>query len=138
MVISRHQQPHMLFTNEFPSTYLWLSFGAAADLLIAVVMVVLLSRRAMHEFTRNIVNDLTRLIIETNAFSAAFALTALFLFVFLPDTEYCLLPGFALSATYANTLLFTLNYRAVMRARADGGVEDGVGSSYSGGRNHRV
>ncbi|KAK7014217.1 hypothetical protein R3P38DRAFT_3573888 [Favolaschia claudopus] len=118
--------------------YLWLSFGAAADLLIAIVMAVLLSRKAMHDSTRNIVNDLTRLIIETNAFSAAFALIALFLFVFLPDTEYCLLPGFALSAIYANTLLFTLNHRAVMRTRADGGIEDGIGSSHSGVRNYRT
>ncbi|KAK7053946.1 hypothetical protein R3P38DRAFT_3171394 [Favolaschia claudopus] len=103
------------------ATYVWLTSGTAADVLIAITMTVLLSagRSKGHHTTHNIAKSLTILILETNTFSAMSALAFLVLFTSLPGTLYILIPGFALSAIYANTLLVTLNNRVILRSGAD-------------------
>ncbi|KAF7358836.1 hypothetical protein MSAN_01223200 [Mycena sanguinolenta] len=94
--------------------YLWLISGPIADVLIAVTMTTLILRTDMHSATRDVAKDIVRLILETNTFSAAVGLLALFLFVGLPRTTYCSCPGIILPGIYANSLLATLNNRAIM------------------------
>ncbi|KAK7062336.1 hypothetical protein R3P38DRAFT_694481 [Favolaschia claudopus] len=102
-------------------TYVWLTSGATADILIAIIMTVLLSagRSQDHHTIHNITRSLTLLILETNTFSAMAGVAFLVLFTSLPGTLYILIPGFSLPAIYANTLLVTLNNRIVLRSEAD-------------------
>ncbi|KAJ7464272.1 hypothetical protein B0H11DRAFT_2309443 [Mycena galericulata] len=112
-------------------TYVWLVSAAAADIIIAVMMTYLLLRTAVHPSTRDVVKDVVTLIIETNTFSALVAILTLGLLVGSGSTidficPSVVLPGmyapfsFFLShtheldvASYANTLLATLNNRAI-------------------------
>ncbi|KAJ7264546.1 hypothetical protein B0H12DRAFT_231268 [Mycena haematopus] len=64
--------------------YLWLTCGAVADVLIAITMTTLILKADMHSSTRGVAKDIVRLILETNTFSAAVNLVALFLFVGFP------------------------------------------------------
>ncbi|KAF8208040.1 hypothetical protein K438DRAFT_1961553 [Mycena galopus ATCC 62051] len=94
--------------------YLWLIGGHAADVLITVVMTALLLQATMNDSTRLVAKDVVQVILETNIFSATVALVALILFVSFPDTGYAACPGMLLPGIYANTLLATLNNRAII------------------------
>ncbi|KAK7062059.1 hypothetical protein R3P38DRAFT_2833172 [Favolaschia claudopus] len=100
------------------TVFTWLGAGAATDVLIAVIMTVLLSQTELSHSTRNTSKKIIVLIVETNTLSATCALLFLFFYKFIPNTLYCVIPGFSLSGIYANTLLITLNNRAVMRRAA--------------------
>ncbi|KAJ6563303.1 hypothetical protein DFH09DRAFT_1082361 [Mycena vulgaris] len=101
--------------------YLWLAGGAAADVLIAGSMTYLpltppqLLRAAVFRSTRDALKDVVRLIIETNTFSTTIAVLGLVLFVAVPNTTYFICPTMILPGIYANTLLVTLNNRAIVR-----------------------
>ncbi|KAJ7184976.1 hypothetical protein C8R46DRAFT_1209169 [Mycena filopes] len=98
--------------------YLWLVGDAVADTMIAVTMTHLLSKAADPQ-TKDIVNGIVRLIIETNMFSASVAIVGLALFAGMPGTDYFIAPTMVLPGLYANTLLVLLNNRALpSRARA--------------------
>ncbi|KAJ6492098.1 hypothetical protein C8R45DRAFT_1212931 [Mycena sanguinolenta] len=100
--------------------YLWLVCGPAADVLIAITMTILILKTAVHSATRDIAKDIVRLILETNTFSAFVGLFNIFLFAGFPSTTYCSCPGLVIPGIYANTLLVTLNNRAIMqRNRTD-------------------
>ncbi|KAJ7851266.1 hypothetical protein B0H14DRAFT_3451460 [Mycena olivaceomarginata] len=108
--------------------YLWLTGGPVADVLIAMAMTTLLLRADMHSATRDVVKSIVSLILETNTFSAAVALVALFVFIGFPDAPYSGCPLLILPGIYANTLLATLNNRAILlRAKGDEST-----SAYSG------
>ncbi|KAJ7235734.1 hypothetical protein B0H12DRAFT_1327414 [Mycena haematopus] len=94
--------------------YLWLTGGAVADVLIAIIMTTLILKADMHSSTRGIVKDIVHLILETNTFSAVVDLLALCLFVGFPSSSYCSCPGIIIPGIYANTLLATLNNRAII------------------------
>ncbi|KAJ7109000.1 hypothetical protein C8R43DRAFT_183516 [Mycena crocata] len=94
---------------------LWLAGAAAADVLIAAAMTFLLLKAAVNSSTRDLVKDVVRLIVETNTFSAVVAIVGLALFVGVPNTTYFICPTMILPGIYANTLLVTLNNRAVAR-----------------------
>ncbi|KAJ7056837.1 hypothetical protein C8F01DRAFT_1257494 [Mycena amicta] len=91
--------------------YLWLVGDAVADVMIAVTMTYLLSQ-ASEPQTRDVVQGVIRLIIETNAFSASVAIIGLVLFAGMPGTDYFICPTMILPGIYANTLLVLLNNRA--------------------------
>ncbi|KAJ7433136.1 hypothetical protein B0H11DRAFT_2209058 [Mycena galericulata] len=97
-------------------TYLWLVSGAAADITIAVMMTYLLLRvsAAAHPSTRDVVKDVVTLIIETNTFSAIVAILSLGLFFGSGTQYYFPCPAMVLPGIYANSLLATLNNRAIM------------------------
>ncbi|KAJ7234056.1 hypothetical protein B0H12DRAFT_1327783 [Mycena haematopus] len=94
--------------------YLWLTGGAVADVLIAVIMTTLILKADMHSSTRDVAKDIVHLILETNTFSAVVDLLALSLFVAFPSASYCNCPGNIIPGIYANTLLATLNNRAII------------------------
>ncbi|KAJ7513121.1 hypothetical protein B0H11DRAFT_2268084, partial [Mycena galericulata] len=91
--------------------YLWLISGAVAGILIAGTMIFLLLKAAVVPSTHDIVKDIVRFTIETNAFSAIVALLGLVLFVGVPNTTYFICPVMVLPGIYANTLLVALNNR---------------------------
>ncbi|KAF7352012.1 hypothetical protein MVEN_01163400 [Mycena venus] len=101
--------------------YLWLVGGAVSDILIAITMTVLLLKAAVvgSTPTRMVVKNAVRLVIETNAFTSIVALTDLVLFLGYPSTTYSFFPSLILPAIYANTLLCTLNNRAIARFMAN-------------------
>ncbi|KAJ7113246.1 hypothetical protein C8R43DRAFT_1242678 [Mycena crocata] len=94
---------------------LWLIGGATADVLIAAAMTYLLLKAAVIPSTRDLAKDVVRLIIETNTFSAVVAIVGLVLFVGIKDNRYFICPAMILPGIYANTLLVTLNNRAIAR-----------------------
>ncbi|KAF8185570.1 hypothetical protein K438DRAFT_2155427 [Mycena galopus ATCC 62051] len=108
-IIGLHTRTHAVLL------YLWLTGAPVADVLIAIAMTTLLLKADMHSATRDVVKDIVHLILETNAFSAAVALVALFVFVGFPNTPYTGCPLLILPGIYANTLLVTLNNRAIIR-----------------------
>ncbi|KAJ7472863.1 hypothetical protein B0H11DRAFT_2430613 [Mycena galericulata] len=96
-------------------SYVWLVSGAAADIMIAVMMTYLLLRvsSAAHPSTRDVVKDVVTLIIETNTFSALVAVLSLGFFVGHGTLYYFSCPIIVLPGIYANTLLATFNNRAI-------------------------
>ncbi|KAJ7472882.1 hypothetical protein B0H11DRAFT_1344259 [Mycena galericulata] len=98
-------------------TYVWLVSGAAADIMIAVMMTYLLLSAAVHPSTRDVIKDVVTLIIETNTFSALVAILSLGLFVGSGTTHYFSCPVVVLPGIYANTLLATLNNRAITSSK---------------------
>ncbi|KAJ7123951.1 hypothetical protein C8R43DRAFT_1147630 [Mycena crocata] len=111
--------------------HLWLAGGAAADVLIAAAMTYLLFKAAVIPSTRDLVKDIVRLIIETNTFSAAVAIVGLALFVGVPNTTYFICPTMILPGIYANTLLVTLNNRAIARLNSGALTHDSSAFSQS-------
>ncbi|KAJ7445085.1 hypothetical protein FB451DRAFT_1433621 [Mycena latifolia] len=98
--------------------HLWLIGGAVADILIAATMSALLFKASSIPATRDAVRSVVRLMIETNALSASVAIVGLVLFVGMPNTTYFVCPTMVLPGIYANTLLATLNNRAIARLAA--------------------
>ncbi|KAJ7198669.1 hypothetical protein B0H12DRAFT_1244777 [Mycena haematopus] len=94
--------------------YVWLIGGPVADVLIAITMATLILTADMQSSTRGIAKNIVNLIIETNALSAAVDLVTLFLFVGFPQKIYCSSTAMNISGIYANTLLATLNNRAII------------------------
>ncbi|KAJ7164438.1 hypothetical protein C8R46DRAFT_1099526 [Mycena filopes] len=100
--------------------YIWLIGGASADVLIMPVITtaLLLGASKQQKETRDIVNNVVRLVIETNALSAAVALLGLFQFAFRATRLEFVGPTMILPGIYSNTLLVMLNQRAAMRLAA--------------------
>ncbi|KAJ6579154.1 hypothetical protein DFH09DRAFT_1310511 [Mycena vulgaris] len=109
---SVHDRLRTIFVN------LWLVGGSAADIIIAATMTALLFNVSSIPATRDAVRSVVRLVIETNALSATVALLGLILFVAVPNTTYFVAPTMILPGIYANTLLVTLNNRAIVRLTA--------------------
>ncbi|KAK7055413.1 hypothetical protein R3P38DRAFT_3170087 [Favolaschia claudopus] len=107
-IVDLHDLPHAV------CFYLWLVCGAVADILIAIVMMILLSKTATHDSTRAVTNNIICFVFETNLFSATAAVLTIILFVVLRDDLYYLIPLFPLTAIYANTLLAMFNNRAII------------------------
>ncbi|KAK7048827.1 hypothetical protein R3P38DRAFT_3620124 [Favolaschia claudopus] len=106
---------------------IWIVGGATADILIAVTMTVLLSTATVNESTQSLANKIIRLVLETNSCTAAAANIGVVLYFALPPTNlYLYVPTLALIGLYANTLLVTLNNRAIiLRAREQQLVKSG-------------
>ncbi|KAK7055420.1 hypothetical protein R3P38DRAFT_3253480 [Favolaschia claudopus] len=113
-VIKVHDHLH------FVTAYIWFIGLVTVDVLTAVVLTVFLLKAKVNESSSNIVNSIIRLVLETNMLSASFAILALVSYLTLPPANtICAIPAYALSALYANTILATLNNRAIiLRARA--------------------
>ncbi|CAK5264926.1 unnamed protein product [Mycena citricolor] len=101
--------------------YLWLAGGAAAALLVTVVMIPLsLSTEAKGKRTvGGTITSVARLSVETNAVASVVALLGLLLFVCAPNTTYFVCPVMILPGIYANTLLVALNNRSTTLLTSD-------------------
>ncbi|KAJ7432831.1 hypothetical protein B0H11DRAFT_2297150 [Mycena galericulata] len=108
--------------------YMWLIGDAFADILIAAVMTVLLTKASLlqhhHKQTNDIVKRIVRLVIETNTLSMIVAVLSLILFIGTPNTTYFICPTMVLAKLYSNTLLVTFNNRLFIRKVGKWAVSD--------------
>ncbi|KAI9439542.1 hypothetical protein H4582DRAFT_2074904 [Lactarius indigo] len=96
--------------------YLWSIPSALADILITVAMVLLLRRAGNNsKFSNFVLIRVVRLTIETNALSAALAVTSLVLYAAFPNELYLVYITATLGKLYSNTLLVSLNNRIYFR-----------------------
>ncbi|KAJ7175123.1 hypothetical protein C8R43DRAFT_975981 [Mycena crocata] len=95
---------------------IWLSSGVFADAVITTTTTyLLLTAKSEERRTQNIVTKIIWLIIEANTLSAAVAVAGLVTFYVYPGTSYWVCPTMTLPAVSANSLLATLNHRALLR-----------------------
>ncbi|KAJ7070454.1 hypothetical protein B0H15DRAFT_870523 [Mycena belliarum] len=121
--VSAPEQWQDRFNLLFPA---WLAGSAIADILAALIMTYLLLSAAVHSSTRDRINRIVWLIIETNSLSAMVAILAVALFFSVPRTSCFEAAMWNLAGIYANTLLAVLNNRAISPrpASVDGGILD--------------
>ncbi|KAJ8077553.1 hypothetical protein PM082_001985 [Marasmius tenuissimus] len=95
------------------STAIWYTTSAACDLIIAVYMCYLLTRGPSTgvESTRRVIGRIIRLTVETNALTAAIAVTAVGLLLGQRDQTYYTLFSLILPSIYGNTLMIMMNLR---------------------------
>ncbi|KAJ7739056.1 hypothetical protein DFH07DRAFT_965879 [Mycena maculata] len=84
--------------------------------LMGSIIATLCSTADVLPQTRDVLKNIVRLV-ETNIFSATVALLGLFLLVGIPNATYFSCPIFVLPRIYANTLLVSLNTRAISRSQ---------------------
>ncbi|KAH8998315.1 hypothetical protein EDB86DRAFT_3076167 [Lactarius hatsudake] len=96
--------------------YLWSIPSALADILIAVAMTLQL-RKARSDFSNFVLVRVVRLTVETNALTAAMAITALVLYAAFPNEVYYVYITAIIGKIYSNTLLASLNNRIYFRDR---------------------
>ncbi|KAH9066228.1 hypothetical protein EDB87DRAFT_697742 [Lactarius vividus] len=96
--------------------YLWSIPSALADILIAVAMTLQL-RKASSDFSNFVLARVVRLTVETNALTAAMAITALVLYAAFPNELYYVYITAVIGKIYSNTLLASLNNRIYFRDR---------------------
>ncbi|KAJ7762372.1 hypothetical protein DFH07DRAFT_408930 [Mycena maculata] len=94
-----------------------------ANVLIAITMTYLLLKADVGPAMRGLVENVVRLVVETNIFSATIALLSFLLFVGIPDTSYFVCPAVILPGIYANTLLASLNSRATTPVEEDSAAD---------------
>ncbi|EMD40064.1 hypothetical protein CERSUDRAFT_112279 [Gelatoporia subvermispora B] len=91
---------------------IWLAFAALADIAIATILVLYLSRRRTgFAQTDHVINRIIRLTVQTGLITTVFTITDLILFVTFP-TGLHLIFNLALSKLYSNSLMSSLNSRA--------------------------
>ncbi|KAJ8077549.1 hypothetical protein PM082_001981 [Marasmius tenuissimus] len=95
------------------STAIWYTTSAACDLIIAVYMCYLLTRGSSNGFesTRRIIGRIIRLTVETNALTAALAVTTVGLLLGQNNQTYYTAFSLILPSIYGNTLMVMLNLR---------------------------
>ncbi|KAI9446017.1 hypothetical protein H4582DRAFT_522065 [Lactarius indigo] len=96
--------------------YLWSIPSAFADILIAVAMTLQL-RKASSDFSNFVLIRVVRLTVETNALTAAMAITSLVLYAAFPNEVYYVYITAIIGKLYSNTLLASLNNRIYFRDR---------------------
>ncbi|KAF7334463.1 hypothetical protein MVEN_02275800 [Mycena venus] len=99
--------------------YIWLTSGAAVNILIAGTMTYLFFVDAEAPMGHDIVKRVVHIIIETNVFTAIVAFLGLLLFVVCPHTTYWVCPTMVLPGIYANTFLVALNNRTIQGIGSD-------------------
>ncbi|KAI0043605.1 hypothetical protein FA95DRAFT_1563141 [Auriscalpium vulgare] len=106
------------------AAYTWFIGDAVADMLVAVTMVWLLtkSQNDQHHYSSRVLAKVMRLCVETNVASATVALVSLILYAGYRDKTYFLAVSVLLGKIYSNTLLVSLNSRAVLRDAAATGT----------------
>ncbi|KAH8993948.1 hypothetical protein EDB92DRAFT_1944229 [Lactarius akahatsu] len=110
------------------AVYVWSIPSALADILIAVAMTLML-RRASSNFSSIVIIRVVRLTIETNALTAALAITALVLYAAFPNQLYYAYITEIIGKLYSNTLLVSLNNRIYFREHRSSGRGNNVGLS---------
>ncbi|KAJ7824546.1 hypothetical protein B0H14DRAFT_2823645, partial [Mycena olivaceomarginata] len=91
-----------------------LALFCIVDLLITAILIfVLVHSKTGFRHTDTIINRLIRGAIQTGLFTAMFALSDLFCFIFAPHTTFDMMFAYPLGRIYTNSLLDTLNARMV-------------------------
>ncbi|KAK1218637.1 hypothetical protein PQX77_018678 [Marasmius sp. AFHP31] len=95
------------------SIAIWYTTSAACDLIIAIYMCYLLTRGSSNgvESTRRTIGRIIRLTVETNALTAALAVTTVGLLVGQKNQMYYTVFSLILPSIYGNTLMVMLNLR---------------------------
>ncbi|KAJ8079249.1 hypothetical protein PM082_021749 [Marasmius tenuissimus] len=94
------------------ATAIWCSTSALCDILIAAYMTYLLTRGGfLIKDTKRVVVRIVRLTIETNALTAAIAVTTVALLLGIQDQGYYTVFSLILPSIYGNTLLVMMNSR---------------------------
>ncbi|KAJ7165426.1 hypothetical protein C8R46DRAFT_647471 [Mycena filopes] len=110
------------------STY-FVHFSLVSNVVTAVLISLsttyALLSSSMGRSTRVVVNNIVRLIIETNAVASLLEIVAMVLYVVYPGTTYPVCPSEILAYTYGNMLLATLNHRAIPGGSGEEYEEDG-------------
>ncbi|KAK1222345.1 hypothetical protein PQX77_014823 [Marasmius sp. AFHP31] len=95
-----------------PAVGIWLGGNAFCDILVALSMTYVLSKyNGGFTETRNRVNRIIRLTMETGSLTALFTLLHLILFVVVPSKNYHMTPDICLAKLYSNSLLVAFNSR---------------------------
>ncbi|KAI0689398.1 hypothetical protein BC835DRAFT_1407858 [Cytidiella melzeri] len=117
---------HLLYRR----TIVWLGGAAAADVIIAVVMLYLLYtvRRNKFQHTQRVINRLIRLTVETGVVTATCAIMELIMFQALPATNMHIFFAAMLAKVYYNALMTSLNTRS-SRDRSSRDLEPGGATS---------
>ncbi|KAI0313143.1 hypothetical protein OF83DRAFT_1175947 [Amylostereum chailletii] len=105
----------------YARTIIWLGGGAFTDLVITASMVYLLysAKKRSHTFERSsrMINRLIRITMETGVVCALSAILELGFFLGMPHNNLHLLIALMLSKIYSNTLMTSLNSRAMSSSR---------------------
>jgi len=95
-----------------------LSFGVAADTIIAAALCFFLRRlRTGFESSDSLVHSLSIYAINTGALTSATSITTLVVYNAYPNTFHCMASYFVLGKLYAISFLATLNTRKIIRNR---------------------
>ncbi|KAJ8091684.1 hypothetical protein PM082_020919 [Marasmius tenuissimus] len=95
-----------------PVVGVWLAGSAFCDILIAMSMTYVLSKYdGSFAETRDRVNRIIRLTMETGSLTAVIAVVDLILFVKFPAQDYHICPAITLAKLYSNSLLVVFNSR---------------------------
>ncbi|KAF9255456.1 hypothetical protein L218DRAFT_937646 [Marasmius fiardii PR-910] len=98
--------------RDFTAVGVWLGGSAACDIVIAVSMTYILSKcDAGFQETRDILNRIVRLTMETGILTATVATIDLVLFLVLPQSSYHMTPALILAKLYSNSLMVIFNSR---------------------------
>ncbi|KAH9849923.1 hypothetical protein C2E23DRAFT_736374 [Lenzites betulinus] len=104
------------FSADTPLLTAWLVCAALVDVAIAACMsYYLLRAKSGLKASDDLVNRLVRFIIETGTLTATVAIFDAIAFTVIPNTLVYECPALVLAKVYANTLLASLNNRAIMR-----------------------
>ncbi|KAK1227048.1 hypothetical protein PQX77_009958 [Marasmius sp. AFHP31] len=95
-----------------PVVGLWLGGSAICDILIALSMTYVLAKyNGGFTETRNHVNRIIRLTMETGSLTAIVTSLHLILFVVMPNKNYHIAPDIVLAKLYSNSLMVVFNSR---------------------------
>ncbi|CAK5282566.1 unnamed protein product [Mycena citricolor] len=103
-----------LIGSEFVETTIWFTGAAVADLSIAIVMswTLLYEHRSSVLSTNSVISRVVRLIAETNAITATFAVLALIFYWGIPSKPSMVVPVTScIGKLYTNSLVAVLNNR---------------------------
>ncbi|KAJ4474839.1 hypothetical protein J3R30DRAFT_616360 [Lentinula aciculospora] len=112
------------FSEMDPEVSTWLGGSTLADFLITAVLVLQLFRynkRSSSSQTRDALQRLITLTVETGLVTALTALLELLLFILFKENTLYFIPLFMLSKVYSNCLLATLNTRSIINHQTGSG-----------------
>ncbi|KAF9264344.1 hypothetical protein L218DRAFT_808330, partial [Marasmius fiardii PR-910] len=106
--VGRFTEPQRAFV----AAGLWLGGSATCDILVATSMTYVLSKcDAQFQETRDILNRIVRLTMETGILTATIATINLILFLAFPKSSYYMALSLILAKLYSNSLMVIFNSR---------------------------
>jgi len=100
---------------------LWFGGSALTDTLISATMISLLLRRsAGSSHSKDLIQRMVRLTIETNALTALAAIVGFIISLAAPVSSANMVPAYILGKLYSNSLLAVFNNRIFIKNRTDG------------------
>jgi len=100
------------FPEFLPEVITWLASSALCDVIITICLVYSLYRRKAGSAAEDHINRIIRLTMQTGTLTTVFALTDVFISVFVMSGSLNFIWDFPLSKLYTNSLISSLNARA--------------------------